>query len=183
MTSYIQISKLNDFIFCPYSLYFHTLYDNFAKRVYQRTPQITGTIKHEIIDEKRYGDAKRYLTGAEVYSDKYRLVGKIDIYDKQDKILIERKAKIKKIFDGYKYQLYAQMFCLQEMGYEIKEIYAYSMADNKKYTINLPDDNDICKFSELVDAINTFEPDKIVVSVNENKCANCIYSELCHFKK
>ena len=183
MTSYIQISKLNDFIFCPYSLYFHTVYDNFAKRVYQRTPQITGTIKHEIIDEKRYGDAKRYLTGAEVYSDKYRLVGKIDIYDKRDKVLIERKAKIKKIYDGYKYQLYAQMFCLQEMGHEVKEICVYSMADNKKYVISPPDDNDVNKFNELVDAINSFEPDKIVVPVNENKCINCIYSELCHFKK
>lgn len=182
MDSCIQISKLNDFIFCPYSLYFHSIYDNFAKRTYQRTPQIVGTIKHETIDEKRYANCKKYLVGAEVYSEKYNLIGKIDIYDKENRILIERKTKIKDIFDGYKYQLYGQMFCLQEMGYEVRGIHIYSMVDNKKYVIDLPNEEEKRKFENVISAIENFNATKTNGSVNGNKCINCIYSELCYFK-
>ncbi|MFA5211058.1 MAG: type V CRISPR-associated protein Cas4 [Patescibacteria group bacterium] len=184
MEQYIQISKLNDFIFCPYSLYFHSIYENYEKKVFQRSVQTVGTIKHEAIDEDKYSSSKKYLVGIPVYSEKYNLMGKIDIYDQENKFLIERKTKIKNIYDGYKMQLYAQMFCLEEMSFEVKKIFVYSLEDNKKYKIDLPNETERKNFIDLIEKIQNFDILKNKdVKVNENKCLNCIYNELCPFKK
>gem|GEM_PF-2376169 len=40
MESYIKLSTLNDFIFCPKSIYYHTLYDSYEKKLYQDEAQI-----------------------------------------------------------------------------------------------------------------------------------------------
>ena len=45
------------------------------------------------------------LQGIEVYSDIYRIIGKIDIYDRKKEALVERKNKITTIYDGYIFQL------------------------------------------------------------------------------
>ena len=52
MESYIKLSTLNDFIFCPKSIYYHTLYDSYEKKLYQDEAQIAWTIAHETIDNK-----------------------------------------------------------------------------------------------------------------------------------
>ena len=39
-----------------------------------------------------------------------------------------------------KYQLYAQYFCLREMGYEVEKLKLYSLDDNKVYEIPLPNE-------------------------------------------
>ena len=70
-----------------------------------------------------------------VYCGKYEIAGKIDIYNTETKTLIEKKNENKKIYDGYKYQLYAQYFSLLEMGYEVKKIFIHSLNDNKRYEI------------------------------------------------
>ena len=162
------------------SLYFHSLYDNFHKKTYQEKPQIRGTIKHESIDKGVYSSAKRYMQGLAVYSSKYGLMGKIDIYDKETKSLIERKAKIKKIYNGYRYQLYAQMFCLQEMGYKVEKLFVHSLMDNKRYKVDLPTKDDIEEFEKLIKEINNFNPSSFDKKINKNKCDNCIYRELCN---
>ena len=94
MESYIQISKLNDFLFCPKTLYLHSIYESFGQKTYHQTPQIAGKIKHENIDQSRYSTAKKYLQGLEVASEEYGILGKIDLYDQESKTLIERKNKV-----------------------------------------------------------------------------------------
>ena len=168
MEQYIQISKLNDFIFCPRSVYFHSIYENFNQKTYHRTPQTVGKIKHANIDKGSYSSAKKYLQGLPVYSDKYNLMGKIDIYNKKDKILIERKYKVKKIYDGYRYQLYAHYFCLQEMGYRIKKMFIHSLADNKRYKIALPKHKKIKEFEEVVNNIKKFNISSYPIIKNSN---------------
>ncbi len=179
MEPYIQISKINDFIFCPKSIYFHGLYENFSEKTYHQSPQVKGKIKHESIDYQKYSTAKKYLQGLEVYSEKYNLAGKIDIYDAEEKTLTERKNKINKIYDGYRYQLYAQYFCLAEMGYEARKLYFYSMTDNKKYEIGLPSEKETAEFEEILDKMRNFDMLKNNFSANPAKCAQCIYRELC----
>ncbi len=179
MDNVIQISKLNDFIFCPMSLYFHSVYESFEQKVYHRTPQIIGKLKHEIIDRGLYSTAKKYLQGIEVCSEKYYLIGKIDIYDTENKILIERKTKIKKIYDGYKYQLYAQYFCLKEMGCGVKKMFLYSLLDNKKYRVNIPKAQELKKFEDVIRQIQNFNILQDKIKRNSVKCAQCIYNELC----
>jgi len=52
MDDAILLSQLNDFIFCPVSIYFHNLYGNMEKALYQGHAQLTGTAAHKTIDEK-----------------------------------------------------------------------------------------------------------------------------------
>jgi CRISPR-associated protein Cas4 len=61
MDQYIRISTLNDFIFCPKSIYFHQLYDNVEKELYQETPQVRGTLNHTKIDQGTYSTSKDIL--------------------------------------------------------------------------------------------------------------------------
>ena len=58
MEDLILISNLNDFIFCPISIYFHKLYGNQDKLTYQSQYQINGTKAHEKVDNKQYSSRK-----------------------------------------------------------------------------------------------------------------------------
>ena len=49
--SYILISTLNDFIFCPYSIYLHNVYESTDESLFHATPQAQGCITHETVDE------------------------------------------------------------------------------------------------------------------------------------
>ena len=42
MDDYIAISTLNDFIFCPYSIYLHNVYMEMDEGVYHAVPQTRG---------------------------------------------------------------------------------------------------------------------------------------------
>ncbi|OIO19980.1 MAG: type V CRISPR-associated protein Cas4 [Candidatus Magasanikbacteria bacterium CG1_02_32_51] len=162
-------------------MYFHTLYQNYNERVYHGSAQVAGKIKHESIDKSKYSTEKRYIQGMAVYSEKYRLMGKIDIYDIKTKTLIERKNKIVKIYDGYKLQLVAQKVCLEEMGYEVKNIEMYSITDNKVWKLKYSED-DLKKMEDVIKQIRNFDFKKINVEINPEKCNNCIYNSLCNFK-
>ena len=50
MENPISITMLNDFVFCPVSIYFHNLYQGVEKNLYQGKSQINGTKAHETID-------------------------------------------------------------------------------------------------------------------------------------
>ncbi len=180
MESYIQISKINDFIFCPRSVYLHTIYDQFHPVMYHRTPQAVGKIKHETIDKGTYSSQKRYLQSLEVYSDTYGIAGKLDIYDAEEKAIIERKTKIKQIYDGYRYQLYAQYFCMKEMGYAVEKLLWHSLADNKRISLPVPGGREKAEFEEVLHKIKTLSAVDAPILENSAKCAQCIYKPLCH---
>lgn len=100
MDDIIIISNLNDFIFCPASIYFHKLYGSQDNLTYQSSYQINGSKAHESVDNSSYSTKKSIITALDVYSDKYKLSGKIDIYDMEKQLLIERKKHISKIYYG-----------------------------------------------------------------------------------
>ncbi len=180
MEPYLMISHLNDFIFCPRSIYFHQLYGRISKSLYQSDVQVKGINAHKSIDSKKYTTSKTVLQSIEIYSEQYRLCGKIDTYDEKKQQIVERKKKIKVIYDGYIHQLYAQYFCLTEMGYPVKQLKLYSMDDNKNYSIALPQESPehLVKFEALIDDMNSFQFDNNF-SPNPKKCKNCIYNNLC----
>jgi CRISPR-associated protein Cas4 len=180
MDDAILISNLNDFIFCPVSIYFHGLYGDRSTITYQGSSQIKGTSAHEAVDKGTYSTRKNIITAMDVYSEKYNLVGKIDMYDSESKILTERKRQIKVIYDGYVFQLYAQYFALCEMGYDVKKIRFHSMVDNKNYDIKLPEEDAemLHKFETVIEDMKQFTLDKFVQE-NIEKCRNCIYEPAC----
>ncbi len=179
MEPYIRISTLNDFLFCPKSIYFHQLYEPLEKNIYQDTPQLKGTHAHTTIDKKDYSTSKEVLQGTAVFSEKYHLTGKIDLFHIGKKTLMERKKHISRVYQGQIYQLYGQYFCLLEMGYEVKKLKLYSMDDNKVYEIPIPDKQEVQKFEKFIEDFWHFDPAKADFQANPKKCAKCIYAELC----
>ena len=179
MENPISISTLNDFIFCPASIYFHKLYDGMENILFQSSYQLNGTKAHKSIDDKSYS-VPGTIKSLEVYTSKYNLIGKIDVYNSKIKTLVERKKHVNQIYDGYVFQLYAQYFALTEMGYDVKKLQIHSLDDNKTHHIKLPaEDQDMfVKFEQLVSNIQEFKVEKFV-QTNQNKCAKCIYSSFC----
>lgn len=164
-------------MYCPASLYLHGMYEGFSQSAYHQKPQVVGKINHESIDSQTYSLSDRFMTGIEVYSGKYGIMGKIDIYDKETKTLIERKTKIKQIFDGYRYQLYAQYFCLLEMGYSVKKLVLRSLEDNKNYEVSAPIEKEIKEFEKVLNDIRNFDPKKLFTH-RCPKCETSIYGVL-----
>ncbi len=180
MYDYIQIANINDFIFCPRSIYFHNCYQKYEEHNFKDKPQVVGTLKHENIDNEKYSTSKNILQSMPVYSEKFKIAGKIDIFDKKKGFLVERKNKIKKIYDGYILQVYAQYFCLKEMGYSVKAIFLHSLSDNKRYKVKLPQRKDEDNFSRIIKEINDYKL-KSNFKQSRKKCEKCIYSLLCDF--
>lgn len=179
MEQFIQISKINDFIFCPKSIYFHGIYEDFCDDTYKATPQKVGSMAHESIESGKYTTSKNCIQAMPIYSEKYSLVGKIDTYLIKEQKLVERKFKVNKIYDGYRHQLYAQKFCLEEMGYRVKSMYIHSLSDNKRYEIELPSEEEVKKFEKIIEAINNFFLQNDSYKMKSTKCNSCIYRELC----
>ncbi|WP_026504237.1 type V CRISPR-associated protein Cas4 [Butyrivibrio sp. NC3005] len=71
MEDAILITELNDFIFCPVSIYFHKMYKEMDRMIYQNTDQINGTAAHKTVDDGTYSSSKDILTGLDVYCEKY----------------------------------------------------------------------------------------------------------------
>ncbi len=175
------ISNLNDFIFCPVSIYFHSL-DNENGILNKDSYQLNGTDAHKNSDFATYSTKRSMLQEIGVYCEKYNIVGKIDTFDTKTGMLTERKKKITQIYDGYVFQLYAQYFSLTEMGYTVSKLNLYSMDDNKVYNVILPEkDVDMFeKFENLISEINAFSFDDFIQD-NVFKCRKCIYEPLCSY--
>jgi len=164
-------------MYCPVSIYLHSLYENFNTKTYHQTPQVAGTLNHEAIESGTYSTARRFIMGLEVSSERYNLVGKIDIYDQGRKVLVERKTRIKTIYPGYRYQLYAQYFCMKEMGYEVKALFVHSLEDNKRYRIQVPKKKEREEFEAILQRMREFGPDDMRDHACE-RCAKSIYGTL-----
>lgn len=177
---FIIISWLNDFIFCPVSIYFHQLYGEKDTTLYQTTDQLNGTKAHRTVDSGTYSTSKAILQGISVICLQYRLLGKIDYFNVDTGILTERKKHITKIYDGYIFQLYGQYFSLKEMGYQVNKIRFHSMDDNKIHNIDLPENNAemLTKFENTIKAIRSFSMESFQ-QVNQKKCQRCIYEPIC----
>lgn len=58
MNNYISISQLNNFIFCPYSIYLHNVYMEADEDIFKAPPQKIGKLAHNSIDSKKYSTKK-----------------------------------------------------------------------------------------------------------------------------
>jgi CRISPR-associated exonuclease Cas4 len=181
MDNLIQISKINDFIFCPYSIYLHEIYNSFHQYLYHDTPQAIGKMAHEKIEQRKYSSKKDILQGLTIVSSQFGLIGKIDLFDCTQKLLIERKQRVKIIFDGYRYQLYAQYFGLQERGYKVLKLRIHSFSDNKNYDFLPPNAQETIEFKQVIEKMRNFSVGAWDKKINPAKCQQCIYRTLCGY--
>ena len=179
MENPINITMLNDFIFCPASIYFHLMFDGMSEIIFQSEYQLNGKKAHESVDNNKYSGPAS-LQGLSVYCEKYNLIGKIDIYEISTHKLIERKKHINTIYDGYIFQLYAQYFAMLEMGYKVDKLIIRSIDDNKNYMIKKPEEDSkmMDKFEKLLCEIEKFDINSFKQN-NPDKCKKCIYSLYC----
>ncbi len=179
MESYLMITQINDFIFCPRSIFFHNVFsENFDPSVFRETPQKVGTAVHRAVDEQRYSSRSDILQGITVYSEKYNLLGRIDIFDTASGQLTERKFSVTAVYPGFRYQLYAQYFALTEMGWNVRSLRLYSSKDNKCWPIPLPGPDEINAFEHTMADIADYSLDQ-PFRPNPAKCAHCNYRSLC----
>lgn len=179
MTDYLAISSLNDFIFCPYSIYLHNVYMESDETMYHATPQTQGRVAHVTVDKKTASNCSNDILSLPVYSEEYGLMGRIDVYKRKEKKLIERKYQLKQIFQGHIYQLWAQMLCLREMGEEIELLAFYETSTNKMIPVPMPTEDDLMRFKGFLLRFRSFNPGSTPFIVNLNKCRHCVYCNLC----
>lgn len=55
MNRLIPISYLNDFLFCPYSIYLHQIYGGTEEETVKALPQKAGTAAHKKIESETEG--------------------------------------------------------------------------------------------------------------------------------
>lgn len=178
MEDYILISTLNDFIFCPYSIYLHNVYMDADEGLYHATPQTRGRIAHENIDCKKASNRMDDLQALPVMSEEYGLMGKIDIYKGREQKLIERKYQLKNIYQGQIYQLWAQYLCMKEMGYDVRAIAFYEISTNKMIPIGLPNHEQLDEFRRFIETYRNYNP-SLPLKTNANKCRHCVYCSIC----
>lgn len=179
MEDFIAIATLNDFIFCPYSIYLHSVYADTDDGLYKATPQVRGTIAHMGVDSKKGSSRRGDIMSLSVYSESLHVYGKIDVYRAEKKQLIERKYSLKTIFRGQLYQLWAQYFCMTEMGFPVEELCFYEISANKMIPVNLPTENDRVELERFLTLFRNYSPLNDTKMTNPNKCAHCIYCNLC----
>ena len=68
MESYLMITQLNDFIFCPRSIFFSGVYrESVSEELYHQTPQKEGLTHHAAIDTNTYSSRKDIITALQYY--------------------------------------------------------------------------------------------------------------------
>jgi CRISPR-associated protein Cas4 len=146
--------------------------------LYHAIPQTQGKASHSQIDEKKYSSRKDDIVGISVYCNELGVAGKIDIYKQKERLLIERKYKLDKIYLGQIYQLWAQYFCLVEMGYNVNRLAFYAISTNITFPIELPTDENKKELINFIESFKNFNPETDI-ETNINKCRHCIYCSLC----
>lgn len=179
MTDYIALSTLNDFIFCPYSIYMHSVYRESDEEIYKATPQTKGTIAHRGVDSKNGSTRRADIMSLPVYCDELGISGKIDVYKQDRRMLIERKNNLKQIFRGQIYQLWGQYFCMKEMGYDVERLAFYEISTNKMIDVDMPGEAGKRELESFIERFKHYNPATSAFKINPNKCAHCIYCNLC----
>jgi len=146
--------------------------------LYRAHPQIRGNNAHENVDKKRASTTRNIIESLPIISHELGLFGKIDVYDSAKKKLIERKYSLKNLFRGKYYQLWAQYFCLIEMGYKVDIIAFYEISTHKTLHVPIPTVKQKSELAMFIESYRNYDPKALIMN-NENKCTHCIYCNLC----
>ena len=78
--------------------------------LYHAIPQTRGKIAHQSIDTKKASNRKDDLLSFPVFSEKYRLMGKVDMFRKKEKGNLQAKTNTKRNHRTINYRYHFQMF-------------------------------------------------------------------------
>src|SRR5690606_7798224 len=109
----------------PYTTLFRSLN---KEDIYHSFFQTKGKRLHDFIENNK--DEKSWKN-AFVASSKLGVYGRIDVYDAEEKELIEYKSVVAIAYKGYYYQIWAQYYCLLEMGIPVLKLAFYDFKEKK----------------------------------------------------
>lgn len=175
MEHLLAITVLNDFVFCPYSIYLHQIYGDSQEDVYHNIYQSRGKRLHQFLEKNPNG---RSLINSWVSSETLGIYGRIDAYDEAEEELIEYKSTVAVAYKGYYYQIWAQLICLREQGISVKKLSFFDFKTNTKIPIPLPTPADLLDLKNHIERVRHFDFESNF-KVNPNKCRQCIYNNLC----
>lgn len=175
----IPISLIGNYLYCPHSIYLHNVYMETDDSVYKAEHLYKGSAVHRAVDEKRTDNRKEVLQALPVYSERLGLVGKIDMFNAKTGELVERKTKVDRIYPRHIYQLWAQMFCLREMGYNVTKLSLYDYTSNKKHNVEIPSELEEQDFVSFLKGMRSYNPSNDEIEVSEQKCRYCIFTNMC----
>ena len=90
MENPISITMLNDFVFCPISIYFHNLYQGVEKNLYQGKSQIAGTKAHEAIDNNTLSNSESFQDIENKFSKRFNQQDSVYIFIMDSRTEIKR---------------------------------------------------------------------------------------------
>ncbi len=157
----------------------HSVYMESDEELYKATPQTKGTIAHQGVDNKSGSTRRADIMSLPVYCDELGISGKIDLYKLDRRMLIERKNNLKQIFRGQIYQLWGQYFCMTEMGYPVDRLAFYEISTNKMIDVEMPGEAGKHELAGFIERFKQYAPATTAFKINPNKCAHCIYCNLC----
>lgn len=179
--NFINITALNDFLFCPYSIYLHNAFMDMDGDVFVAAPQVKGKAAHKEIDSRTFSMSENDVQSLKVYSNELGLMGVIDLYRKDEKHLVELKTRVgDSLFLGQKAQLWAQYYCLSEMGYKVERISVYEKSTGIFHDVKIPDNDDKQVLTDLIRKFREFDFSQ-KIEINTKKCTHCIYCNLCPY--
>ena len=179
--NFINITALNDFLFCPYSIYLHNAFMDMDEDIFVAAPQVKGKAAHKEIDSRTFSKNENDVQSLKVFSNELGLMGVIDLYRKDEKHLVELKNKVGgSLFLGQKVQLWAQYYCLTEMGYQVEKISVYEKSKGVFHDVKIHDSEDRNTLENLITKFRQFDFSQ-QIEINTKKCTHCIYCNLCHF--
>lgn len=175
MEHYLPISILNDFIFCPYSIYLHQIYDAQQEELYHSIFQSRGKRLHNFLHNDTQANNLRH---AFVVSNRWGIYGRIDEYIDSERELIEYKSSVATPYKGYYYQIWAQYVCLSEMGVRVDKLAFFDLSTETKMPIPIPTQEQLNELYAHIERIKYYDFSTEII-VNPNKCKKCIYFNLC----
>jgi CRISPR-associated exonuclease Cas4 len=179
--SWIMISALQHFIYCPRQCALIHIEQVFSENVFT----MRGHANHERVDDSTVntGGGKRVVRALPLYSRLYGLSGRADVvefFDTGQVIPVEYKSgnQAGKLHD--RVQLAAQAFCLEEMFCKKIETGAiYWIGSKQRETIVL-DAELRATTKEIIDqTTNLLRQERMPPAVYDRRCDNCSLYELC----
>ncbi|SNY41132.1 CRISPR-associated exonuclease, Cas4 family [Orenia metallireducens] len=177
---YVPLSAINAYNYCPYRVYLEYVRCEWQDNAHT----IEGVLRHERAHSgnERYDKDKKQSTQIYVKSDKYRLVGKIDIVEeKLGKIYpVEyKKGRAGKWINDH-LQLCAEALCLEEqLDIRIDKGYLWYFGSRSREEVEF--DSKLRK--ETIDAsreiLKIMKGKMIPESKYSNRCRACSMSGIC----
>lgn len=143
------------------------------EELFHAKPQARGKMAHESVDKKTSSSLKDEIQSLPISSDELGIMGKIDVYRQKEKLLVERKYKIARIYRGQLYQIWAQYFCMLEMGHEVEKLAFYEISTNKMINVDLPTESDKEELLAFIEKYKNYDLNTSF-KINENKCCHLL---------